>query len=105
MAIAGLSQALWLILAFPPLQLRFGTAGVMKLCAWLWPFFFALAPICNWFLRHGWRLVFWIVAPTGLVIGSGVAMAFSKFYSSAPPRSLFSVVSDAFRILVTKSGP
>lgn len=74
----GVSQAIWLLFAFPPLQHRIGTIGVMKLCAYMWPFFFLANPLCNLFLRHGLTTLFWTVGPVSCVIGSGVAMAFSK---------------------------
>ena len=77
-ALAGLSQSLWLLLAFPPLQRRFGTGGVLRGCAVVWPTFFVIAALGNVFLRQGWNLTFWIVTPITLAIGSGVAMSFSE---------------------------
>ncbi|KAF2183942.1 MFS general substrate transporter [Zopfia rhizophila CBS 207.26] len=77
MGIAGLSQALWLLLIFPSLQHRIGTGGVLRLCAAAWPFFFAALPICNVLLRHNLRIAFWILGPVNAVVGSGVAMAFT----------------------------
>ncbi|KAK3700392.1 hypothetical protein LTR37_016003 [Vermiconidia calcicola] len=76
-ALAGAAQALWMLLVFPPLQKRLGTGTVLRACAILWPFFMAMYPVLNEFLRNDWNLAFWIIAPTGLVIGSGVAMAFA----------------------------
>jgi hypothetical protein len=78
MATGGASQAIWLLLVFPPLQHRFGTGGVLRGCAMAWPIMFATWPVCNEFLRRHWMLAFRIVAPINLVLGSGVAMAFSK---------------------------
>lgn len=78
MATGGASQAIWLLLIFPPLQHRFGTGGVLRSCAIAWPIMFATWPICNELLRHHWTVAFWTVAPINLVLGSGVAMAFSK---------------------------
>lgn len=77
MAIGGLSQSLWLLVAFPWLQLRIGTAGVMKLCAAAYPFFFLYLPLCNIFLRLGWTKLFWTLGPTLLAVGSGVSMSFT----------------------------
>jgi len=85
LAIAGASQALWLLVVFPPFHRRFGTGAVMRLCALVWPFFFLVSPLCNMLLRYNHPILFWIVAPTSLVIGSGVAMAFSM--SSRTPLS------------------
>ena len=78
MAIAGLSQTVWLLLLFPPLQHRFGTGGVLRGCAIAWPLMFTMWPICNEFRRHGWDAAFWTVGFINLVLGSGIAMAFSK---------------------------
>lgn len=82
MALGGLAQSIWLLIAFPPLQRRFGTGGVLRGCAVVWPILYFTVAAGNLFLRQAWDLVFWIVAPTSLVIGSGVAMAFSE--SSVP---------------------
>lgn len=73
----GISQGIWLLLVFPPLQARFGTAGVLRGCLYAWPIFFISAPICNIFLRKGWVTAFWIVAPTLQIGGSGISMAFT----------------------------
>jgi len=77
LAIGGMSQAIWLLLVFPPLQHKFGTGGVLRGCSIAWPFMFAVWPICNEFLRRGWVHAFWIVGSINLVLGSGVAMAFT----------------------------
>ncbi|MCJ1319789.1 hypothetical protein MMC15_005125 [Xylographa vitiligo] len=77
MALAGISQALWILLVFPPLQARFGTGGVLRGCAVAWPILFFVAPLGNFFLRQDWKLTFWIVGPMFLVVGSGVSMAFT----------------------------
>jgi hypothetical protein len=84
LAAIGVSQAIWLLIFFPPLQRRFGTGGVLRACLIAWPIFFTSAPLCNAFLRWeehggggGWRTLFWIVAPTLQLGGAGVAMAFS----------------------------
>lgn len=76
----GISQGLWLLVAFPILHKRFGTGNILRVCYILWPIFFVAAPMCNLFLRWGgpWRTVFWIVGPTLQIGGSGVSMAFSE---------------------------
>ena len=84
LALAGASQAVWLLFAFPPLQHRIGTGGVLRLCSRAYPFFFLLNPLCNWWLREGWRTLFWAVGPAMLVIGSGVAMNFSMIFFLLP---------------------
>ena len=83
--LGGASQAVWLLLAFPPLQHRIGTGGVMRLCATVYPFFFALNPIGNWVMRNHWTTLFWSLGPVVLVIGSGVAMSFSTCSPSLKP--------------------
>lgn len=74
----GVSQALWLLFVFPPLQHRVGTGGVLRLCAIAWPVFFAAMSLCHFLRRWDLPVLFWIVGPINCVIGSGVAMAFSK---------------------------
>lgn len=81
--LGGLSQAVWLLLIFPLLQRRIGTGGVLRICASVWPIFFFLAAFGNYLLRVKMDAVFWVYAPTLLIIGSGVAMAFSTFFSLA----------------------
>jgi hypothetical protein len=83
----GFFQALWLLIAFPRLQHRFGTVGVLRACSIAWPFFFTACPLCNMFLRHHLTVPFWIVGPVALVVGSGVAMAFSKYSYLYPSTS------------------
>ncbi|KAF8847206.1 MFS general substrate transporter [Acephala macrosclerotiorum] len=75
----GISQGLWLLVAFPILHEKFGTGAILRVCYILWPMFFVAAPMCNLFLRWGgpWRTVFWIVGPTLQIGGSGVPMAFT----------------------------
>ena len=76
-AISGGSQAFWMLFFFPPLQKKFGTGSVLRGCAIVEPFFMALWPVMNEVLRNGCTLAFWIVTPTCLALGSGVAMIFS----------------------------
>ena len=53
LALNGLAQAIWILIIFPPLQLRIGTNGVIRACAIAYPFWFLVQPIFNWFLRDG----------------------------------------------------
>ncbi|CAK7274634.1 hypothetical protein SEPCBS57363_006264 [Sporothrix epigloea] len=78
MGLAGASQALWLLLVFPPLHHRVGTNGVMRLCANAYPVFMAVSPLASLLLRV-WdaRTLFWVFLPPVLVIGSGVSMCFT----------------------------
>ncbi|KAI1340728.1 major facilitator superfamily transporter [Xylariaceae sp. FL0016] len=80
MGLTGLSQAIWLLAVFPPLQRRIGTNGVMRACGNAYPFFIAAMPFLNLILRqrtHGAVIAFWILAPLLLVLGPGVSMAFT----------------------------
>lgn len=89
MAIGGLSQACWLLFLFPPLHKRIGTGGLLKFNAFVWPFFFAVDPSCNILLRHGLKVPFWIIFPLNNILGSSVAMAFSKLCSALVLRRIF----------------
>lgn len=75
---AGLSQALWTLIVLPPLQQKFGTGGLLRLCYVFWPIFFVLSPICNILLRKHLDAAFWTVAVVSTIGGSGVSMAFSE---------------------------
>lgn len=80
MAAQGASQAAWLLLAFPWLQRRLGTKGVLKACGVAYPFFFAGFVVLNLLLRQGGhtaRVWFWIVAVFVVFFGPGVSMAFT----------------------------
>ena len=77
MAVGGLAQSIWLLVIFPLLQKRFGTGGVLRLCAIAYPFFFAGGPAASLLLRHNLNILFDVLVPIGLVLGSGVAMSFT----------------------------
>jgi hypothetical protein len=77
MCLGGGSQSLWLLIAFPWLQARLGTKGVMKLCATAYPVMFVVLPLCNLLLRAGYNAAFWSIVPVFLVWWSGVAMSFT----------------------------
>jgi hypothetical protein len=83
-ALAGASQAIWILLVFPRLHKRVGTGKVLFYCACAWPLFFASNVAFNTLLRHRLVPVFWATAPLTLVLGSGVAMAFSTFSLNIP---------------------
>ncbi|KAF7556792.1 hypothetical protein G7Z17_g1128 [Cylindrodendrum hubeiense] len=79
MALQGASQAAWLLLAFPTLQHRYGTKGVMKACGAVYPFFFVFYIVINLLLRDGGRVAmiwFWFLGPVVAIIGPGVSMSF-----------------------------
>ncbi|RYP60437.1 hypothetical protein DL770_009993 [Monosporascus sp. CRB-9-2] len=80
MGLMGLSQAIWLLLVFPPLQHRLGTNGVMRACGVAYPFFMAVMPLANFVLRLGTpagQTAFWVLVPVCLSLGPGVSMAFT----------------------------
>lgn len=75
---AGASQALWMLLAFPPLQRRLGSGNLFRVCAVVWPLFMAAYPVANELARRDhWTALYVLLVPM-LIGGSGVAMAFSK---------------------------
>ncbi|KAK6610953.1 major facilitator superfamily transporter [Botrytis cinerea] len=76
-ALAGFSQAFWMIVVFPPLHKRIGTVGILRACAFVWPFLFAFCPFANFLLRMGWETTFWVVYPISMSMGVGVSMAFT----------------------------
>jgi hypothetical protein len=76
LALAGVSQAVWLLLVFPKLHKRVGTKQILRYAAIGWPLFFAIYPAFHPLLSHRLHVLFWILAPPALVLGSGVAMAF-----------------------------
>lgn len=77
MAVNGIAQAAWLLLVFPPLQHRWGTNGVMRACAMVYPVFFAVCPVGNLLLKAGADTVFWFVFPPLLAFGCGISMSFT----------------------------
>ncbi|KAK7755117.1 hypothetical protein SLS62_002932 [Diatrype stigma] len=80
MGLTGLSQAIWLLVVFPPLQRRLGTNGVMRACGTAYPFFMAVMPGFNAILRahtDASRAAFWTLMPVCLALGPGVSMAFT----------------------------
>ncbi|KND86769.1 putative peptide/nitrate transporter [Tolypocladium ophioglossoides CBS 100239] len=80
MAVQGGSQALRLLLAFPMLQRRMGTKGVLRMCALGYPMFFAGYIVMNSLLRRGGEasmVWIWIVGSIVAFIGPGVSMAFT----------------------------
>lgn len=74
----GVSQAVFLLLIFSKLHKHFGTIGILWTCAVAWPIFFALCPMFHVMLEHHLDKLLWWSGPPILVVGSGVAMAFSK---------------------------
>lgn len=77
MALNGAAQAAWLLVAFPPLQHRYGTNAVLRGCSIAYPFFFLMCPMGNVLLRSGADTAFWVLAPLITVVGVGVSMSFT----------------------------
>lgn len=80
MGLGGLAQAIWILIVFPPLQHRIGTNGVLRVCAIAYPFFFATLPFFSTLLRYGGstgEIIFWVITPALLCLGSGVSMSFT----------------------------
>ncbi|MCJ1225831.1 hypothetical protein MMC12_002480 [Toensbergia leucococca] len=74
---AGALQAIWVLLIFPPLQHRIGTGGILRLCSYGFPLFYALSPATNLLLRQNLRLAFWIIAPLLQVLASAASMSYT----------------------------
>ncbi|OAA53872.1 Major facilitator superfamily transporter [Cordyceps fumosorosea ARSEF 2679] len=77
MTTMGASTAAWMLLAFPPLQRRFQTRGVLRLCAYAWPIFLAGYVLMSAALRAGDEALSWVAWTANLALGSGIWMAFS----------------------------
>lgn len=80
MALTGLSQAVWLLGVFPPLQHRIGTNGVMRVCGIAYPAAMALNPLLSMLLRaetEAGAKAFWIAAPICLSLLVGISMSFT----------------------------
>jgi MFS family permease len=80
MALTGVSQAIWLLVVFPPLQRRYSTGFVLRLCSHSYPIFFAICPSLNLLLRQDTdevRIIFWVFGTTLLCVGVGISMAFT----------------------------
>jgi hypothetical protein len=76
------SQALWLLLAFPPLHRRYGTKGVLRACGIAYPLTFAGYILLNQLLRRGdgnnaAMIWFWVACAMESLVGPGVAMSFT----------------------------
>lgn len=77
MGIMGLGQSLWTLVAFPMLQARIGTSGVLRACAIASPIVYAVVPLFNLMLRAGAETMFRILVPVVLLAASGISMAFT----------------------------
>lgn len=77
LGIAGLSQSVWTLGVFTPLQHRIGTGGILKITTIVWPFLFLINPLSNQLLKHNMTTAFWIIAPLTMVLGAGVSQAFT----------------------------
>ncbi|KAK7533066.1 major facilitator superfamily domain-containing protein [Phyllosticta citribraziliensis] len=77
MALLGISQTLWVLLVFPPLQRRYSTGAVFRGCALFWPLVFVMYPVGSLLLRAGFVRAFWTAALLNGVLGSGVAMSYT----------------------------
>lgn len=77
LALGGISQALWLLFIFPPMQRRFGTGGVLRFSGWLFPLASIWNPLLQFMLRKGVTTPFWTLLPITTIIGTGAAMAFT----------------------------
>jgi hypothetical protein len=105
-AIAGASQAVWLLVVMPPLDRRLGTRRLLRICHAVWPLGF-LAPIgANLLARAGATGAEYALLAVLMTIGSGVAIAFSEPVSakSACPR-LTRTCAASVQLLVNDAAP
>lgn len=77
LALAGFSQAIWMLFGFPYLQRKTSTGTVLRICCIAWPIEMALYPLLNELLRANLRPAFWTAAFTTIFLGSGIAMSFA----------------------------
>ncbi|KAI0393444.1 MFS general substrate transporter [Xylariaceae sp. FL0594] len=80
MGLNGLSQAIWVLVFFPPLQHRIGTNGVMRACGTAYPVSMAVMPCLNAILRLGSpasKTVFYVFGSLLWLVFPGVSMAFT----------------------------
>jgi hypothetical protein len=77
LALAGASQAMWMLLAFPYLQRKTSTGSVLRGCCIVWPIQMACYPILNELLRADARAAFWTLGAICTFFGSGIAMSFA----------------------------
>lgn len=77
----GISEIVWMLIAFPLLQARVRTKGVMRLCAYFWPAFFAGYILMNATLRversKASQFFYILVWAANVILGSGIWMAFT----------------------------
>ncbi|OAQ97264.1 hypothetical protein LLEC1_03161 [Akanthomyces lecanii] len=81
MAVQGASQAFWLLVAFPILQRRYGTKGLLKLCATAYQFLFVGIILLNALLRISGKSAMawaWTLGSCIAAAGPGVSMGFTS---------------------------
>jgi len=77
LGISGISQAIWLLFVFPPMQKRYGTGGVLRYSGWIFPLGCISSPLLQFMLRQGITKPFWFILPITTMIGASAAMAFT----------------------------
>ena len=80
MAAQGASQAIWLLVAFPKIHRRIGTKGIMWMCSYFYPVFFAGYIAMNALARQGpgpQEIWFWTIGGIVALVGPGVSMSFT----------------------------
>ena len=76
--IIGLAQSLWLLVLMPPLDRRFGTRRLLRMCFACWPWLFAGPVLASLAARRDAMWLAWLILVAGSVFGAGVSMAFSE---------------------------
>jgi hypothetical protein len=77
LALNGLAQSAWLLIAFPAFQLRFGTGNILRVCGYIMTLTYFFTPVFNLLLRFGYDTAFWIITPIALSIICGVSMSYT----------------------------
>jgi hypothetical protein len=81
LGVIGFSQAFWMLVVFAPMHRRFGTIGLMRICAIGWPVGFTIMPIALVLVRRrGDEASFWTLGILAQMFSSGVSMAFSTSF-------------------------
>ncbi|EQL00226.1 hypothetical protein G6O67_008463 [Ophiocordyceps sinensis] len=74
------SQSLWFLFAFPWLQRRMGTKGVLRMCSIGYPILFSCFIAMNALLREGSEVAvagFWVITVVSALLGPAIFMSYS----------------------------
>jgi hypothetical protein len=103
MALAGVSQSIWLLFAMPPLDKKLGTRRLLRICFLAWPWFFVTPVLSNIMAKRGnWTGAYALMCGTTM-FGSGVSIAFTSVQllinNASPPGALGTVNGFALTLM------